>query len=149
MPPGVERLVWWLEDVVRIPGTRLRFGLDVVLGILPVVGDFVGLALGLPILATAVRHRHPKRILLAMSINLLLDAVVGSVPVLGNLFDLFWRGHKKNLRLLREPGELPAILREAGWKLALLVSLAIVMALAMTALLIWGLALYLRLLAAA
>lgn len=141
IPERIERLGWWLEDIVPIPGTRLRFGLDVILGILPVVGDFAGLALGLPILATAVRHRRPKVVLLAMSFNLLLDALVGSIPLLGNLFDLFWRGHKKNLRLLRDPDELPAVLREAGWKLALLASVAVAMALLMALLVIAALAL--------
>ena len=57
-----------------------------------------------------------------MVANALVDAVVGSIPVLGNLFDLFWKAHQKNLQLLQDPGSLATVLREAWWKLAGLVA---------------------------
>ncbi len=113
---------------MRIPFTRVTFGLDVVLGLVPVVGDFAGLACGLPILAMAVRRRLPLVVVLAMIANTLLDAVVGSVPLLGNLFDLFWKAHQKNLLLLEEPDSLAAVLREAWWKLAGLVAVVVLLA---------------------
>jgi hypothetical protein len=59
-------------------------------------------------------------VVLAMSVNVLLDAVLGTVPIAGNIFDFFWRAHHKNLRLLRDPKALSAILQEAGWKLKVL-----------------------------
>lgn len=102
--------------------TRITFGLDVVLGLVPVVGDFAGLLCGLPILVVAVRRRRPFVVLLAMTANALVDAVVGSIPILGNLFDLFWKAHQKNLELLQDPGSLALVLREAWWKLAGLIA---------------------------
>lgn len=119
-PAAIDRLAYQLDDRFRLPGTSYRFGWDFVLGLVPGLGDFVGLALGLPIIAAAIRHRFPKTVVLAMSANVLLDAVLGTVPLAGNLFDFFWKAHHKNLRLLRDPRALPAILQEAGWKLTVL-----------------------------
>jgi hypothetical protein len=119
-PAGVERLAYHLDDRFRVPGTKYRFGWDFVLGLVPGLGDVVGLVLGLPIIAAAVRYRFPKMVVLAMSVNVLLDAVLGTVPIAGNIFDFFWRAHHKNLRLLRDPKALSAILQEAGWKLKVL-----------------------------
>ncbi len=124
----IARLTRVLEDLFRIPFTRITFGIDVILGLVPGIGDFTGLVLGLPILWTAVRAGLPWPVVLVMALNVLLDAVLGTVPVLGNLFDLFWKAHSKNFRLLQQPGELPGIVQEARWKLAALVGAALVLA---------------------
>lgn len=116
----MRKLSWILEEAVPVPGTKYRFGLDFVLGLVPGLGDVAGMLLGLPILATGLRRRLGWRVLLVMSANVLIDAVGGFVPVLGNVFDFFWKGHSKNLRLLEDPGEVAAIVKEAGWKLAAL-----------------------------
>lgn len=147
--PASSRMRRWieiLEDLVRIPFTRLTFGLDVVLGIVPVVGDFAGLICGLPILATAVRRRLPFRVLLVMLANVLLDAVVGSVPVLGNVFDLLWKAHRRNLQLLESPGELSTVLREARGRLAALAAVVFLLLLALVGLMVGVVWLYIRLL---
>ena len=119
-PAAVERLAYHLDDRFRVPGTKYRFGWDFVLGLVPGLGDFVGLVLGLPIIAAAVRYRFPKMVVLAMTVNVLFDAVLGTVPIAGNIFDFFWKAHNKNLRLLRDPKALSSILEEAGWKLKVL-----------------------------
>lgn len=126
-PPWTERWTNLLDSAVRIPFTRITFGLDVILGLVPILGDFAGLLCGIPILAVAVKRRRPFVVILAMVANALLDAVVGSVPVLGNLFDLFWKSHQKNLQLLREPGSLASVLKEAWWKLAGLVAVVVLL----------------------
>ena len=118
-----DRLSWVLDELFRVPFTRLRFGLDFLLGLVPGVGDFIGMALGLPILVIAVRQRVGWRVLLMMLVNVLLDAVLGVVPIAGNLFDFFWKAHRKNLLLLKKPAALGDVLREAGWKLAALIAL--------------------------
>lgn len=112
---------------MRIPLTRVTFGLDFILGIVPVVGDFAGLLCGVPIVLVAVQKRRPAVVILAMAANALLDAVVGSIPVLGNLFDLFWKAHQKNLLLLQEPESLTAVLRDAWWKFAGLVAVVVLL----------------------
>ena len=111
-----------------------------ILGLVPIVGDFAGLLCGIPILVVALERRRPFVVILAMVANVLLDAVVGSVPVLGNLFDLFWKAHQKNLQLLEEPGSLTGVLREAWWKLAGLVAvvaLLVILAVYLVVVFLW------------
>lgn len=129
VPLWTERWTDLLDSAVRIPFTRITFGLDVLLGLVPIVGDFAGLLCGLPVLVVAVRRRRPAVVVLAMVANALTDAVVGSVPVLGNLFDLFWKAHQKNLRLLKDPSSLAEVIREAWWKLAGLVAVVLLLVL--------------------
>jgi len=62
-------------------------------------------------------------VLLVMGLNVLLDAVMGSVPVLGDLFDIAWKSHRKNLQLLKDPGSLPAVVGEAKTKLGALIGI--------------------------
>ena len=152
-PPGpfprLERWIVILEDLIRIPCTRVTFGLDVILGVIPVVGDFVGLLCGLPIVAVAVRKGLPFRVILVMLANLLVDAVFGSVPVLGNFFDLLWKAHSKNLELLERPAALKGVVREAGGKIAALVAIVLILGLALVFLLAGLIWLYLQLLSTA
>lgn len=139
-PAWTVRWTNLLDSAVRIPFTRITFGLDVILGLVPILGDFAGLLCGLPVLWVAIKRRLPFTILLAMTANALLDAVVGSIPVLGNLFDLFWKAHQKNLQLLQEPESLSAVLKEAWWKLAGLMAvvlLLLVLAIYLVVVLVW------------
>ena len=140
-PTWAARWARLLDSAVRIPFTRITFGLDVVLGLVPIIGDFAGLLCGVPILVVAVRRRRPPVVLLAMVANALLDAVVGSIPLLGNLFDLFWKSHQRNLQLLENPGSLALVLREAWWRLAGLaavVGLLLLLAVYLVAVLVWA-----------
>jgi hypothetical protein len=148
LPGRLERWIEILEDLVRIPFTRITFGLDVVLGLLPVIGDFAGLLCGIPLVAAAIKRRLPFRVVLVMLANVLVDAVFGSVPVLGNLFDLLWKAHRKNLELLKHPDALADVLREARGKLAALVAIVSILAIALVFLLAAFFWLYIRLLSA-
>ena len=121
---------------MRIPGTRLSFGLDVIFGLLPVVGDFAGLLCGVPLVITAIRRRLPFAVILVMMANLLVDAVFGVVPLLGNLFDLLWKAHRKNLELLRQPEDLGRVLREAWWKASAVAAVVTLLAAALVFLLV-------------
>ena len=116
-----------LDSAVRIPFTRITFGLDVIMGLVPIVGDFAGLLCGVPILVVAVKRRRPFAVILVMVANALADAVVGSVPLAGNLFDLFWKAHQKNLVLLENPEAMAEVLREAWWRLAGLVAVVLLL----------------------
>lgn len=150
--PGVRpsaRMRRWiriLEDLFRIPFTRITFGLDVLLGLLPVAGDVAGLVCGLPILGVAIKRRLPFRVVLVMLVNVLLDAVFGSVPILGNIFDLLWKAHRRNLQLLEHPDALPAVLSEARGRLAALVAIVFLLTLVLLALLAWFVWFHVRLL---
>lgn len=82
-----------------IPGTRIRFGIDPLLGLLPVAGDLATAALAAYGIVLARRMGAPRRLLLRMGANLAIDALVGSVPLVGDLFDVAFKAHLRNFRL--------------------------------------------------
>jgi hypothetical protein len=98
----VERGVHLLDNALRIPGTRLRFGLDPIVGlVVPGGGDVLGGAVSLCMLFLAVQYRVPVSVLASMVLNIAVDAAVGAVPVVGDLFDLVWKANDRNFRLLQ------------------------------------------------
>lgn len=98
--PVTTGLARVLDDLVRIPGTRYRVGLDPVIGLVPVVGDAVGTVFAAAVFAEAVRNRVPVRILFRMGWNYLVDAVLGLIPFVGDVADAAHKATSKNLRLV-------------------------------------------------
>ncbi len=97
-----ERWANLLDTQFVIPGTRIRFGADFLLGLLPGLGDAVSLGFSGILVAAMARQGASPLLLVRMLINILLDAVVGAIPVLGNLFDLFYRANSRNVKLMRQ-----------------------------------------------
>lgn len=97
----LERYATLMDARFQIPGTRIRFGLDPIIGLLPGIGDAIGLLLSLVIVVEAVRLGASKRLLLIMLGNLGLEALLGTVPLLGDLFDAGFKANLRNTRLLR------------------------------------------------
>ena len=93
---GLARL---MDTAVRIPGTGVSFGADSVLGLIPGVGDFAGAAISLLIVNEARRLGVPNDKLLLMLLNIGFDAVAGSVPLVGDLFDVYFKSPRRNLEL--------------------------------------------------
>lgn len=90
-----------LDDVFRIPGTNLRFGLDGIIGLFfPAVGDAVTGAAAVTLLLRGLRERVPTIILVRMLGNVGLDFVIGLLPGLGDAVDFFYKGSRRNLRLI-------------------------------------------------
>ena len=99
--PAVRATVQLLDQRFRIPVLNVRFGMDAVIGLVPVVGDFLGMILGYGLVIEAIRLRASWRTVGKMIWNLWVNAAVGSVPVVGDLVDFFFRTHRKNLELLQ------------------------------------------------
>jgi hypothetical protein len=98
-----ERLVALLDDRFRIPGTELRFGLDPIIGILfPGLGDAVTGAGSIGLLALALRRGVPRIVILRMVLNIAIDALAGSLPFVGDVFDVAFKANRRNLDLLIE-----------------------------------------------
>lgn len=89
-----------LDEAFTVPGTGYRVGLDPVLGILPVAGDSVATALSFYPIVEAYRLGAPNKMLLKMLALVGIDATVGSIPVLGTVFDAFWKANKWNIEML-------------------------------------------------
>lgn len=96
----VERLAWFLDNSIPIPGLDTRIGLDPLLGLFPGIGDTLGALLSSYILAAAARLGAPKSVLLKMAFNIAVDAVLGAFPLLGDLFDMVWKANQRNVKLL-------------------------------------------------
>jgi hypothetical protein len=89
-----------LDDLVRIPGTNLRLGLDPVIGLIPGVGDMLGGLMSGYILLVAAQEGVPASVLTRMLGNIALDSLVGIVPVVGDLFDVGVKSNRRNVDLL-------------------------------------------------
>lgn len=96
----VRSLSRLLDSAIRLPGTNYRIGLDPILGVLPVAGDAVAAALSLYPVVEAYRLGAPKRTLVKMLGVVGVDAVIGSVPLVGGVFDALWKANEWNRRAL-------------------------------------------------
>jgi len=119
-----------LDSAVRIPGTNVRFGLDAVIGLVPGVGDLAGAALAGYIVLAAAHEGASATLLARMLLNVAIDTVLGSVPVLGDLFDVAWRANLRNVGLLERHVADPAGTRAASRGVVLAVLLGLVLLLA-------------------
>ena len=91
-----------LDTSIRIPGTSWSIGLDALLGLIPGIGDVIANLIGTVILGIATRLQVPRIVLTRMSLNLLINGTVGAVPIVGDLFSVWFRSHARNAVLLRE-----------------------------------------------
>ena len=101
--PWAERLVRWLDDFIKIPGTKLGIGLDPIIGfVLPGAGDVITGTGSAALLFLALKERLPTIVFLRMCMNILVDTVGGLLPFVGDAFDLVWRSNKRNLELIEK-----------------------------------------------
>jgi len=105
---SLERLAWLMDDLIRVPGLGWRFGLDALVGLIPGFGDTATSLASFYILASAVRYRVPKITLLRMGLNIGIDYLVGSLPLVGDLFDAWWKSNQMNIALLRKRATVSA-----------------------------------------
>lgn len=98
----LRRLTRLMDSSIRLPGTRYRFGLDPLVGLIPGVGDAIGLGVSLWIVTEARRLGVSGPTLTRMLLNAAADTVVGAIPVLGDLFDAGYKANQRNLELLEE-----------------------------------------------
>jgi uncharacterized protein DUF4112 len=105
---SLERLSWLMDDLIRVPGIGWRFGLDAIVGLIPGFGDTATSLVSFYILTSAVRYRVPKVTLLRMGMNIGIDYLIGSLPLVGDLFDAWWKSNQMNVELLRKRATVSA-----------------------------------------
>jgi hypothetical protein len=110
----VRALARLLDAAVRIPGTNVRVGLDALVGLIPGFGDVAGAAASGYIILSAARMGAPTSVLLRMLLNVATETVVGTVPVIGDLFDVGWRANLRNTALLERHLAAPVATRAAS-----------------------------------
>ena len=104
-------MAWLLDNSIPIPGTNWRIGLDALIGLIPGLGDAAGAVFSSYILLEAGKLGASRSTLLRMGANVLIESVVGIVPLIGDLFDAGWKANQRNLRLLERSLETPALAR--------------------------------------
>lgn len=117
-PPKIK----WLDNVssfldnkFRIPGTETRFGLDFLVGLIPGAGDMISFGVSGALVLTMARYGASGRVILQMLWNIFLDTVVGAIPILGDIFDLYYKANRRNFNLLREHYEEGAYSGSGKW----------------------------------
>lgn len=132
---GMRDLARVLDEAIRIPGTNIRIGLDAILGLIPGGGDVAGGLFSAIIMLQAARVGAPAAVLARMLGNVVIDTAVGSIPLLGDVFDFAWRANSKNVRLLESWRERPTGTQRAS-KMAVAGFLAALVVLIVLA--VWG-----------
>ena len=102
-----ELLAKALDTTVKIPGTPFYLGLDPLLGLIPGIGDMLANLIGTVILVLAARLQVPQIVIARMSLNLLINGTIGAIPILGDLFSIWFRSHARNAALLRRAAAQP------------------------------------------
>ncbi len=98
----IRKLSRLMDTSIGIPGTRFRFGLDPIIGLLPGGGDLISTAFSAYIIFLATRFGLPRQDLTKMIFNVALESVVGTVPLVGDLFDAFYKSNIRNLAILEQ-----------------------------------------------
>lgn len=98
----IRKLAWLLNGAFRIPGVRMRFGLDTLIGLVPGGGDTISALLSLYIVHQAWRLGVPRPLLMRMLGNVAIEAVAGVVPILGDLFDTAFKADLRNIAIIEQ-----------------------------------------------
>jgi hypothetical protein len=96
----LARLAWLLDNSIPLPGTPFRIGLDAIIGLVPGLGDVIGVLLSSYIVREAARVGAPPSVLTRMAFNVALEGIAGLVPFLGDVFDAAWKANQRNVALL-------------------------------------------------
>ncbi|HJW99631.1 MAG TPA: DUF4112 domain-containing protein [Terriglobales bacterium] len=120
----LDHLAGVLDDIFHIPGTRIRFGLDPIVGLVPGLGDIISGVLSFLIVFAAWQRGLPRVTIMRMVANIGIDTLVGAIPIVGDLFDTVWKSNRMNYNLLaRYRGGVRSTLMSRDWLFFLLLLL--------------------------
>jgi hypothetical protein len=116
---GLEPLFKWLalimDNFLRIPGTKFRFGLDPIIGLIPGIGDTSSALVSAFALIQAARVGVPKILLARMSANILVNEIVGIIPVAGDAFSFWFKSNARNYQIIKDHIAAPRTARRSDW----------------------------------
>ncbi|MEO6671203.1 MAG: DUF4112 domain-containing protein [Ferruginibacter sp.] len=99
---NLKRLAKLMDSQFKIPGTNIRFGLDALVGLVPGVGDFATFIVSGMMVSVLAKNGASGFVLARMALNTIIDALIGSIPILGDMFDVAFKANEKNLKLMHE-----------------------------------------------
>lgn len=98
----VERTSRLMDNQFRLPGTSFRFGLDPIINFVPILGDLSGFLISAALVLTMAQHGASRKVVILMVLNVLLDAAIGAIPLIGWIFDFTFKANTRNINLLRK-----------------------------------------------
>lgn len=98
----LETISTFMDNQFRLPGTNFRFGLDPILSFIPFGGSAASFAISAGLLLTMMKYGVSRKVWIMMLGNLALDALIGSIPVIGNIFDFVYKANQRNVNLLKK-----------------------------------------------
>jgi hypothetical protein len=132
----LHKLAHVLDSAIPLPG-GYRIGVDGFLGLVPGIGDITGAALSSYIIAEAHRLGTPKVVLLRMLVNMLVETLVGVIPVVGDLFDFAWKANRRNVALLEQHMDRPReVRRQSAWMIGVILGTLVLLTIAVFALML-------------
>jgi len=130
-------IAWLLDSSIPVPGTRFTVGVDALIGLVPLLGDLIGVLASSYILAEAHRLGVRRAVLVRMALNVAIDGVIGIVPFLGDVFDAAWKANVRNVRLLEAWMERPRQVEQGSQWLVVGLIAAMMLFVAVCAALTW------------
>jgi len=98
----VERIASVMDNKFKVPGTNFRFGLDPILNFIPIAGDASGFLISAILLYIMAKNGASRKVLILMTLNICVDAVIGAIPVIGQISDFYIKANTRNIRILKE-----------------------------------------------
>lgn len=131
---NIEKIATFLDSKFYIPFTKIKFGIDGIIGLIPGVGDIVSFIMSAGLIIAIIREGASGKVVVKMIGNIFLDTIIGQIPLLGDIFDVYFKSNKRNVALAKAHFEEG---KHTGNGMGLILGLIVGM-LVITGLLIWG-----------
>lgn len=98
----VERISGLMDDQFKLPGSNFRFGLDPIINLIPFIGDISGFIVSAALVLVMAKNGVSRKVVILMVLNICIDALIGGIPLIGNVFDFYYKSNSLNIKLLKE-----------------------------------------------
>jgi len=126
LEPVFKWLALIMDEIVRVPGTKFRFGLDPLIGLIPGIGDTSSALVSAFALIQAARLGVPKILLARMSLNILINEIIGIIPVVGDAFSFWFKSNARNYQIIKDHRGAPGVSRRSDWVFVIAVLVVLV-----------------------
>ena len=89
-----------LDELTRIPGTNQKVGIDAIIGLIPILGDFIGAVFSTYIMYSGIKMGVSSKVVTKMAANIAIEFIIGWIPIIGDVFDILWKANKRNVELI-------------------------------------------------
>ena len=91
-----------LDELTKIPGTNQKIGIDAIIGVIPILGDFIGVVFSTYIMYSGIKMGVSSKVVTKMAANIAIEFIIGWIPIIGDVFDILWKANKRNVELIED-----------------------------------------------